>query len=73
MGKKEKKRFKLLDKDKLPIVGKAFDLLYPTILIFTVAIVLMFYKLMNPTSEILNYIVGLLAAGFFLVFIDYVR
>ena len=63
----------LLDKDRLPIIGKALDLIYPTILVFTIAFLLAFYKLMNPQSDVLNYIMALMGAGFILLIYDYLR
>ena len=67
------KKRKLLDKDRLPLIGKALDLLYPTVLLFLIAFLLAFYKLMNPQSDVLNYIMALMGAGFILLIYDYLR
>ena len=70
---KRKRKHKIVDKDKLPLVGKVMDLFYPTVILFLIAFVLIFAKLINPTSETLNYGIISLVAGFFLLIIDYIR
>jgi len=70
---KRRKKHKLIDKDRLPLVGKVIDLFYPTVILFLISFVLIFAKLTNPTSETLNYGIISLVAGFFLLIIDYIR
>lgn len=68
-----RKRKRIVDKDRLPLVGRVIDLLYPTVLCFLITIILIFATIMDPSSPYLNYGIITLCIGFVLLIIDYLR
>jgi len=70
---KRKRKHKLIDKDRLPLLGRVIDLLYPTVFCFLITIILIFATLTDPTSPYLNYGIITLCVGFILLIIDYIR